>query len=171
MTKCDRIKICGYWENSEEVPTSLPNSWFATTWQSGHVGSQNKRIKYRRIYMKIELSSQERREMRLFLTSNMAAVTSRANFRIQGRRRQRKHRWKSEFALILSSSHRSNSLTLSNVGELSSWIPKSSNFRKRTCGLKINCNNSASIICGAYNGSKNVSRQKSTIKKLKYQLV
>ena len=141
MTKCDRIKICGYCrENSKEVPTSLPYSWFATTWQSGHVGSQNNRIKYRLIYMKIELSSQEGRKMRLFLTSNMAAVTSRANFRIQGRRRQQKHRWKSEFAFIQSSSHRSNSLTLSNVGELSCWIPKSSNFRKRTCGLKINCN-------------------------------
>ena len=118
MTKCDRIKICGYWENSKEVPTSLPYSWFATTWQSGHVWSQNNRIKYRLIYMKIELSSQEGRKMRLFLTSNMAAVTSRANFRIQGRRRQQKHRWKSEFAFIQSSSHRSNSLTLSNVGEL-----------------------------------------------------
>lgn len=32
--------------------------------------------------MKIELSSQKRREMRLFLTSNMAAVTSRANQQI-----------------------------------------------------------------------------------------
>ena len=32
----------------------------------------------RRIYMKIEFSSQ-RREMLLFLTTNMAAVTSRAN--------------------------------------------------------------------------------------------
>ena len=39
---------------------------------------QNKRIFPRRIYMKIEFSSQ-RREMLLFLTTNMAAVTSRAN--------------------------------------------------------------------------------------------
>ena len=54
------------------------NSWFATTWQGGHVGGQNKRIFPRRIYMKIEFSSQ-RRVMLLFLTSNMAAVTSRAN--------------------------------------------------------------------------------------------
>ena len=58
---------------------SLKNySWFATTWQGGHVGGQNKRIFPRRIYMKIELSSQ-RRKMLLFLTTNMAAVTSRAN--------------------------------------------------------------------------------------------
>ena len=39
---------------------------------------QNKRIIPRRIYMKIEFSSQ-RREMLLLLTTNMAAVTSRAN--------------------------------------------------------------------------------------------
>ena len=56
----------------------LRYSWFATTWQGGHVGCQNKRIFPRRIYMKIEFSSQ-RREMLLFLTTNMAAVTSRAN--------------------------------------------------------------------------------------------
>ena len=54
------------------------NSWFATTWQGGHVGGQNKRIFPRRIYMKIEFSSQ-RRKMLLFLTTNMAAVTSRPN--------------------------------------------------------------------------------------------
>ena len=53
-------------------------SWFATTWQGGHVGGQNKRIFPRKIYMKIEFSSQ-RREMLLFLTTNMAAVTSLAN--------------------------------------------------------------------------------------------
>ena len=53
-------------------------SWFATTWQGGHVGGQNKRIFPWRIYMKIEFSSQ-RREMLLFLTTDMAAVTSRAN--------------------------------------------------------------------------------------------
>ena len=35
-------------------------SWFATTWQGGHVGGQNKRIFPRRIYMKIEFSSQRR---------------------------------------------------------------------------------------------------------------
>ena len=57
---------------------SLPYSWFATMWQGGHVGGQNKRIFPRRIYMKIEFSSQ-RREMLLFLTTTMAAVTSRAN--------------------------------------------------------------------------------------------
>ena len=54
------------------------NSWFATTWQGGHVGGQCNRVFSRRIYMKIEFSSQ-RREMLLFLTTNMAAVTSRAN--------------------------------------------------------------------------------------------
>ena len=58
------------------------NSWFATTWQGGHVGSQNKRIFPRRIYIKIEFSSQ-RREMLLFLTTNMAAVRSRANQQLQ----------------------------------------------------------------------------------------
>ena len=53
-------------------------SWFATTWQGSHVGGQNKRIFPRRIYMKIEFSFQ-RREMLLFLTTNIASVTSRAN--------------------------------------------------------------------------------------------
>ena len=46
--------------------------------QGGHVGGQYNRIFSRRIYTKIEFSSQ-RREMHLFLTINMAAVTSRAN--------------------------------------------------------------------------------------------
>ena len=69
--------------NSVAAPVAPPPplrriSWFATTWQGGHVGGQNKRIFPRRIYMKIELSSQ-RREMLLFLTTNMGAVTSRAN--------------------------------------------------------------------------------------------
>ena len=53
-------------------------SWFATTWQGGHVGAENKRIFPWRICMKIVFSSQ-RREMLLFLTTNMAAVTSSAN--------------------------------------------------------------------------------------------
>ena len=42
------------------------------------LGDQYNRIFPRRIYMKMEFSSQ-RREMLLFLTANMAAVTSRAN--------------------------------------------------------------------------------------------
>ena len=50
-------------------------SWFATMW---HVEGQCHVIFSQRIYMKIEFSSQ-RREMLLFLTTNMAAVTSRAN--------------------------------------------------------------------------------------------
>ena len=50
-------------------------SWFATTRQGGHIGGR-----YNRIYMKIEFSSQ-RREMLLFLTANMATVTSRTNQR------------------------------------------------------------------------------------------
>ena len=58
------------------------NSWCATTWQGGDVGGQYKRIFSRRIYMKIELSFQ-RREMLLFLTTNMAAVTSRTNYQYQ----------------------------------------------------------------------------------------
>ena len=49
----------------------------STTWQGGHVRSQNNRIFSGRIYMKIEFSSQ-RREMLLFLTTNIATVTSRA---------------------------------------------------------------------------------------------
>ena len=49
-------------------------SWFATTWQGGHVGGRYNRIFSRAIYMKIEFSFQ-RREMVLFLTTNMAAVT------------------------------------------------------------------------------------------------
>ena len=53
-------------------------SWFATLWQGGHVGGQYNRTFSRIIYMKIKFSSQ-RREMLLFLTTNMAAVTSRAN--------------------------------------------------------------------------------------------
>ena len=56
-------------------------SWFATTWQGGHVGGQNIRVFSRRIYMEIEFSSQ-RREMLFFLTTNMAtnmAVTSCAS--------------------------------------------------------------------------------------------
>ena len=46
--------------------------------QGGHVGGHYNRIFSRRIYVKIEFSS-PRREMHLFLTINMAAVTSRAN--------------------------------------------------------------------------------------------
>ena len=61
----------------------FPYSWLATTWQGGHIASQNNRIFPRRIYMKIELSSQ-RREMLLFLTANMAAVTSRVNQQLTG---------------------------------------------------------------------------------------
>ena len=53
-------------------------SWFTTTWQGGHVGGQKNKNFSRRIYMKKEFSFQ-RREMLLFLTTNMAAVTSRAN--------------------------------------------------------------------------------------------
>ena len=53
-------------------------SWFATTLQCGYVGGQYNRNFARKIYMKIEFSSQ-RRDMLLFLTTNMAAVTSLAN--------------------------------------------------------------------------------------------
>ena len=69
-------------------------SWFATTWQGGHVGGQNKRIFPWRICMKIVFSSQ-RREMLLFLTTNMAPVTSSANQQYSERRstysKQRDH--------------------------------------------------------------------------------
>ena len=59
---------------------SLENtySWFATTRQGGHIGGRHNRIFSRRIYMKIEFSSQ-RREILLFLTTNMATVMSRPN--------------------------------------------------------------------------------------------
>ena len=57
---------------------TIPRGWFATTWQDGHVGGQYSRIVPRTIYVKIEFSSQ-RREMLLFLATNMAAVTSSAN--------------------------------------------------------------------------------------------
>ena len=50
-------------------------SWFATTWQGGHVGGQNNIIFSRRINLKIEFSFL-RREMLLFLTTNTAALTS-----------------------------------------------------------------------------------------------
>ena len=56
----------------------IKNSWFAITCQGGYVGGQYNRIFCRRTYMKIEFGSQ-RREMLLFFTTNMAAVTSRVN--------------------------------------------------------------------------------------------
>ena len=46
-------------------------SWFATTWQGGHIGGQYNRIFSWRICMKMAFSSQ-RREMLLFLITNMA---------------------------------------------------------------------------------------------------
>ena len=54
------------------------NSWFATTWQGGHVFST------------IEFFFPQRKEMLLFLTTNMAAVTSRA--------KPLDHRWDTELA-------------------------------------------------------------------------
>ena len=54
------------------------NSWFATTWQGGHVGGQYKRNFSAKFASKLEFISQ-RREMLLFLTPNMAAMTSLAN--------------------------------------------------------------------------------------------
>ena len=40
---------------------TLPNSWFATTWQGGHVEGQYNTIFSWRIYIKIELSYQRRK--------------------------------------------------------------------------------------------------------------
>ena len=57
---------------------AAPYSWFATTWHGDNVGGQYNRIFSRRIYMKIEFSSQ-RGIMLLFLTTSIAAVTSPAN--------------------------------------------------------------------------------------------
>ena len=62
---------------SSDVYRHKSYCWFATTWQGGHVGGQYNRIFSRRIYIETGFSSQ-RREMLLFLTTNMAAVTSRA---------------------------------------------------------------------------------------------
>ena len=53
-------------------------SWFATAWQGSHVGWQYNIIISWGIYMEIELRS-ERRETLLFLSFNMAAVTSWTN--------------------------------------------------------------------------------------------
>ena len=53
-------------------------SWFATAWQGSHVGWHYNIIISSGIYMEIELRS-ERRETLLFLSFNMAAVTSCAN--------------------------------------------------------------------------------------------
>lgn len=64
--------------HSRQCERNARYSWFATTWQGGHVGGQYNTILFRRICMKIEFSSQ-RRETVLFLTTTMAAVTSRAN--------------------------------------------------------------------------------------------
>ena len=47
------------------------------------LGASKKELFSRRIYMKIEVTSQ-RREMLLFLTTNMAAVTSPANQNYNG---------------------------------------------------------------------------------------
>ena len=54
------------------------NSWFTTVRQGRHVGGQYNRIFSRRIYLKMEFSS-EKREMLLFFITNMADVTSRSN--------------------------------------------------------------------------------------------
>ena len=54
---------------------------YAMSFCHGHFGGQYNRIFSRRIYMKIEFSSQ-RREIRLFLTTNMATVTSPENRRL-----------------------------------------------------------------------------------------
>ena len=74
----DNVRVVLYRVVLRVEMKAIRYSWFATTWQGGHVGGQNKRIFPRRIYMKINFSSQ-RREMLLFLTTNMAAVTSRVN--------------------------------------------------------------------------------------------
>ena len=80
----NKKKICGViqlWAYAETVAVAqqkLRNSWFANTWQGGHVEGQYNRVFSQRISMKIEFSSL-RREMLLFLTTNMAVVTSQAN--------------------------------------------------------------------------------------------
>ena len=75
---CKLFLGCSMFTCSSMLSWKIFYSWFATTWQGGHVGGQNKRIFPRRICMKIVFGSQ-RREMLLFLTTNMAAVTSSVN--------------------------------------------------------------------------------------------
>ena len=77
--------FCSYAKMAKKTKVSIrfcsfiiKNSWFAITCQGGHVGGQYNRIFCRRTYMKREFGSQ-RREMLLFFTTNMAAVTSRVN--------------------------------------------------------------------------------------------
>ena len=90
MTKpIDRIiqLVCGIWAVSamlikhifrRQAGWPFPmNSLLATTWKGGHVGGVlvvNTIIFFGRIYVKIGFSSQ-RREMLLFLTTNLAAMT------------------------------------------------------------------------------------------------
>ena len=50
--------------------TGREYSWFATTWQGGHVGDQYNRFFTRIIYVKMVFSSQ-RREMVVFLITNI----------------------------------------------------------------------------------------------------
>ena len=54
------------------------NSWFTTVLLGRHVGGQYNKIFSRRIYLKMEFSSQKR-EMLLFFITNIADVTSRSN--------------------------------------------------------------------------------------------
>ena len=65
------------WKDSEKYPEHKTianqqwfpqhaNSRFATTWQGGHVGSQNNRIFSRRIFMKKEFSSQRSKALNIF---------------------------------------------------------------------------------------------------------
>ena len=53
-------KINFFWVSMQRYLKMTPSSWFETTWQGCHVGGQYNRIFSRRIYMKIEFSSQTR---------------------------------------------------------------------------------------------------------------
>ena len=57
----------------------MPRKYYliSLTWQGGHVGGQNNTILFHRICIKIKFSSQQRDRL-LLLTTNMAAMTSRA---------------------------------------------------------------------------------------------
>ena len=63
------------------------NCLISLTWQGGHVGGQNNTILFCRICIKIKFSSQ-RRDRLLFLTTNMAAMTSHAIQQFSQTRRQ-----------------------------------------------------------------------------------
>ena len=116
------------------LESSTVYSWFATTWQGGHVGGQNKRIFPRRIYMKIEIL--------LFLTTNMAAVTSRANQQLSGNR-----------VTLMNWSRGLNMVTGDATGLTS--VVMSYTQRQQICNKKTRTHSGLSLNKGLFNNNKN----------------